>query len=343
MEPISYPLHPTVLQQRPVWARRPGRALTVLLVAVVGAVGVAGTLHNSRAGGVDAAHASAGALRSPAQFAVSQAPAAAAPFAKSALNLTAHAPTASGALGGSTALPAGATGQSARVEESGSLDLLVPGAEIGPDIGRLTALVAAYGGFVAATETQSASPGSPAEGTVTLQVPEPSFDALVSQAQHLGKVASLTTQATNVTGQYVDLQARITALQASRQQYLVIMTKATTVGSVLAVQSQLDNLQSDLEQLQGQLQLLDSETAYSTLAVTLSQKVVVPPPPKPRSGLSAAWGSAVNGFVGGFEDVLRIAGPLLFALVLLAGLWFSGRGLWRFKHRRSAQMPGEIV
>jgi hypothetical protein len=240
-------------------------------------------------------------------------------------------------------LPANATGQSARIEETGGLDLLVPETDISPDIGRLTALAAAYGGFVAATETQSASPGSPAEGTVTLQVPEASFDALLSQAQELGKVASLTTQATNVTGQYVDLQARITALEASRQQYLVIMTKATTVGSVLAVQSQLDNLQSELEQLQGQLQLLDSETAYSTLAVTLSQKVVVPPPLKPRSGLVAAWNSAVSGFVGGFEDVVRIAGPLLFALLLLAALWLSGRGLWRFKQRRAPQVPGDLA
>ncbi len=96
----------------------------------------------------------------------------------------------------------------------------------------------------------------------------------------------LTTSATDVTGQYVDLQARITALQDSRQQYLTIMAKATTVGGILAVQEQLQNLQSQLEQLQGQLQLLNNETTYATLAVTVSQKVVTPPPPRPESGLS---------------------------------------------------------
>lgn len=236
--------------------------------------------------------------------------------------------------GGLPALPAGTTGQSARVEETGGLDLAVHSSQIEPDIGRLTDLVAAYGGFVAGTQTQSASAGSPAQGTVELQVPEASFAAVLSQAQELGKVVSLTTQATDVTGQYVDLQARITALQASRQQYLTIMTRATTVGAVLSVQSQLDDLQSQLEQLQGQLQLLNSETAYSTLAVTLSQNVVVPPPPKPQSGLVAAWNSAVGGFVGGFEDVVRVAGPLLFALLLLGALWMAGRSLWRFRSRR---------
>jgi hypothetical protein len=232
------------------------------------------------------------------------------------------------------ALPAGTTGQSARVEETGGLDLVVRGSQIEPDLGRLTALVGAYGGFVAGTQTQSVSAGSPAQGTVELQVPEANFAAVLSQAQELGKVVSLTTQAIDVTGQYVDLQARITALQASHQQYLTIMTRATTVGAVLSVQSQLDDLQSQLEQLQGQLQLLDNETAYSTLAVTLSQNVVVPPPPKPEPGLVAAWNSAVGGFVGGFEDVVRVAGPLLFALLLLGALWMAGRSFWRFRRRR---------
>ena len=54
------------------------------------------------------------------------------------------------------------------------------------------------------------------------------------------QVSELTTKATDVTAQYVDLQSQITALEASRQQYLTIMTKASSIGDVLAVQAQLD-------------------------------------------------------------------------------------------------------
>jgi hypothetical protein len=320
--------------------------LAVLVVAFVAATGVAGTVRNSRGHG-DAAAAAAGERALPLESPVALHGLAKSALGSATFSVAASAPRApapggtSGASANQSAgalppLPAGTTGQSARVEETGGLDLLVRGSQIEPDIGRLTALVTAYGGFVAGTQTQSASPGNPAEGTVELQVPEASFATVLSQAQELGKVVSLTTQATDVTGQYVDLQARITALQASRQQYLTIMTRATTVGAVLSVQSQLDDLQSQLEQLQGQLQLLNSETTYSTLAVTLSQSVVVPPAPKAQSGLVAAWKSAVGGFVGGFEDVIRVAGPLLFALLLLGALWMAGRSLWRFRRRRGA-------
>jgi hypothetical protein len=226
-------------------------------------------------------------------------------------------------------------GQPPKIEETGGITLVVPNAQIQPDLSRVATLAVANGGFVASTQTQSSAPGTPAQGTITLQVPEASFNSVLAQVRGLGRVVMLTTSATDVTGQYVDLQARITALQDSRQQYLMIMAKATTVGGILAVQEQLQNLQSQLEQLQGQLQLLNNETTYATLAVTLSQKVVTPPPPRPEPGLLKAWDAAVGGFVAGFEGVVRVAGPLFFSLLLLAAVVLVGRWAWRFRPRRS--------
>jgi hypothetical protein len=231
---------------------------------------------------------------------------------------------------------ASADGQQTRVKESGAVTVIVPGSRIPYDVDRLMALALGDGGFVASTETQSATAGSPAQGTVTLQVPQASFTTALAQVRQLGKVESLNTTATDVTAQYVDLQAQITALEDSRQQYLTIMTKATTIGGILAVQAQLDNLQSQLQQLQGQQKVLDSETTYATLTVTLSQTVVAPSLPKPQSGLAKAWHAAVGGFVAGCEGVVRVAGPLLFAILLTLVLYLLARSSWRLCRRRSA-------
>ncbi len=220
-----------------------------------------------------------------------------------------------------------------RIEETGTLTVIVPKADIQADIGRLMALAEGLGGFVASTETQSASPG--ALGSVTLDVPVATFATAVSEARALGKVAMLSTQATDVTGRYVDLQAQITAAEDTRQQYLTIMSKAKTIGAILAVQAQLDDVDSQLQQLQGELKQLSSETTDATLTVTLTQKVVPPPPPKPVGSLLKAWRAAVGRFVAGFEAVVRVAGPLSFALLLLATLYFGGRVLWRLRRRRA--------
>ncbi len=228
-------------------------------------------------------------------------------------------------------LPAGAVGQSAKIEQTGTLGLIVGRDRLGPTMTRLTSLAGAFGGFVASSQTQSgAGTGGPPYGTITLQVPVDNFSAMLKEAQALGKTSSLTTKATDVTGQYVDLQARITALEASRQQYLTILAKATTVGDVLAVQEQLDGIQSQIEQLQGQLQVLTSETSYSTLTVTVGESTPPPPPsPLPESGLVRAWHDSIGGFVAGVEGVVRVAGPVLFALLCLGVLLVGGRVLWR--------------
>ena len=222
-------------------------------------------------------------------------------------------------------------GQSAKIEQTGTLGLSVGRRDLTRAMAQLGALAGTDGGFVANSQTQSGSGlGGPPLGTVTLQVPVDNFSAALKQAQRIGRTTSLTTKATDVTGQYVDLQSRIAALDASRQQYLTIMTQATTVGDVLAVQAQLDTIESQLEQLQGQLQVLTSETSYSTLTANVSEgSPPSPPSPLPESGMVQAWHESVGGFLAGVEGVVRVAGPVLFALVV--------------PRRRAGRRPGLVA
>lgn len=234
-------------------------------------------------------------------------------------------------------LPAGAVGQSSKVEESGSVDLTVGKSQLQAVLTKLMLLANANGGFVATSATQSGggSQATASYGSVTLQIPEASFADVLSEVQTFGTVTSLSSKGTDVTGQYVDLQSRITALQASRDQYLTIMSKASSIGDILSVQNQLDTIQSQIEQLQGQLAVLDNQTTYGTLAVSITERGSKPPsPPQPASGIGDAWRATVHGFVDGFEVLVRIAGPLLFVLLCLLGFGVLGRIGWRAARRR---------
>jgi hypothetical protein len=163
-----------------------------------------------------------------------------------------------------------------------------------------------------------------------LEVPEASFGAVLHDAQVLGKSLNLTTKATDVTGRYVDLQSRITSLQASRQQYLAILAKATSISDILAVQAQLDTLQSQIEQLQGQLAVLTNETTYSTLTVTVHEPLPAHrPAPHAPSGIDRAWHDSVRGFFAGVDGVVGAAGPALFVVLSLGVVALVGRLLWR--------------
>lgn len=338
---------PLRLRARPPRSRPPTARILVVLVLVLVATG--GFLGALSPGVPGPEHSAAGFEGAPRLGAT-----------KSAADVTNGPPSAFGAAvpaaqksalsGSSVAVGARSTagapssaGQTStlqpRIEENGSAYVVVPGPQLSGDLDKLMSLATAVGGFVASTSTQSAGAGSPAQVTASLEVPVGAFASVSSEVRDLGRVTSFSTSADDVTGQYVDLQSQITALQDSRQQYLTIMTKATTVGAILAVQAQLDDVDNQLQQLQGQLQVMNNETTYAMLNVTLSQRTVPPPVRHPASGLTKAWNSAVSGFVDGFYGVVRIAGPLIFALLLATALVLAGRWGWRLRRRPPAPGP----
>jgi hypothetical protein len=240
-----------------------------------------------------------------------------------------------------TLASAQAPNSSLRVEEIGTIRLTVGATKFQSTLSQLTDFATTDGGFVASTQSHIGTKAnhSFSTGTIVLQVPEHHFTMLVDQVRHAGFATSVVTSANDVSGQYVDLQARISALKVSRAQYLKIMTRTNSINGILSVQNQLNSIQSQIEQLQAQLNLLNSETTFATLTVSLSQTGHGGNTPKhAATGVDKAWHESLHGFAAGFEWLIRIAGPLLFALLLLAALAMLGRVIWRATERRRSRI-----
>jgi len=146
------------------------------------------------------------------------------------------------------------------------------------------------------------------------------------------KVEKEQSSATDVTEEYVDLQARQRNLEATALQFQALLTKATTVDETLKVQAQLNNVQSDLERIKGKLNYYDQRSAYSTISVTI---LPVPVPVKPdpvkpvatwsfSRSVQEAWNRSVNGLQNVADAIITVAIggwwieiPLVFAIVFL--------------------------
>lgn len=263
-----------------------------------------------------------------------------APFLDRAPSFSSNQDVASGrVIGGTGAVMTSSivANSSLKVREVGSVDLSVDAKKFQSALDGLAAFATADGGFVANSQMRTGTKlsGTYSSGSIVIQVPQHNFTKLVGQVKRVGHATSVVTSSTDVTGQYVDLRARISALQASRQQYLTIMARTTTTGGILAVQSQLDSLQSQIEQLQGQMNLLNSQTTYASLTVSVTVAGSHPnTTPRLASGISKAWHDSIAGFVAGVEWLIRIAGPMLFAVACLAALGILGRFAWRESRRR---------
>jgi hypothetical protein len=225
-----------------------------------------------------------------------------------------------------TAAPTAALTDTARVVRTGALDLRVKAHTFGPTIGRITTIAAGAGGFISDEKTyESAAVPS---GTVTLRVPSARFNMTVEKLRALGTVVSASTEGVDVTGEYIDLGARLTAATATRDQYLTVLAHATNIGDILSVQDRIQSVQTQIEQLQGQINQLNNQATYGTITASLSEPGPTPAPPmRPHheSGVAVAWGNARRGFSQRVEGLISHSGSaLVVVLGLVVGLLLVG-------------------
>jgi hypothetical protein len=223
-----------------------------------------------------------------------------------------------------------------RVVKTGVLDLQVRKGEVSNTLDDVADIAVALRGYVESSRTSEGTL-SPS-GRVTMRVPVDAFQDAVDRARALGKapgakVLGLQTSGEDVTGRYVDLQARIHALQQTRDTFLDLLAKAQTIGETLSVQQRVTDVQTQIEQLQGQLKVLASQSSMSTLTVTVDQKAVATTVPGEKSGIHKAFDRSVDRFVNGVEAIVAGTGPVLLAILVIAALWFGGRFGYRVLRR----------
>ncbi|HEY1455299.1 MAG TPA: DUF4349 domain-containing protein [Candidatus Dormibacteraeota bacterium] len=189
-------------------------------------------------------------------------------------------------------------------------------------------LVESEQGYIAGTDAQS----SPAvdnqirTGVISFMVPAANFDATIDVLSKVGKVQGEHITGTDVSAQYVDLRARLANAQAQRLAMLTLLTKATTISDIISVQTQIGQITGQIEQLEGQIKYLDDNTAFSSIAVTLTESGVVPQTASSDSwGFATALSEAAHNFVATVNYVIAGLGALGPILVLV-GLGYL---IWR--------------
>ncbi|WP_242606455.1 DUF4349 domain-containing protein [Protofrankia symbiont of Coriaria ruscifolia] len=236
--------------------------------------------------------------------------------------------------------PARPAGAEPRIVRTGSMSLEVRPGGVDAAVAAVSTAAKGLGGYLASLDssgTPSTSDDDDQHANVTLRVPTGSFDELRGQVGRIGEVRASTVSSQDVTGVYVDLQSRLKALGSSRDTYVALLGKAGSIGEILAVQQQIDNVQVQIEQLEGRRQVLADSSDLATLTVRISEQgtsATRPDPDGDDDGLAGALRLSWDRFTGGVAVIVGLVGPAVLIL-LLAGAGFGGyRILRRVRHRR---------
>lgn len=169
------------------------------------------------------------------------------------------------------------------------------------------------GGYIGASQTENVDDRPVA--TITYRVPvdrwEESLDLLRKIAGPSTKVLNERTDAVEVTGAVVDLEARIKNLRSSEAALQEISASAARVSDVLEVQAQLTSVRGQIEQLTAQLTQLEDQASYATLTAGFSMPIVAVQVATERWEPSVVVDEATASLV----DILQA--------LTTAGIWFA--------------------
>jgi Domain of unknown function (DUF4349) len=173
--------------------------------------------------------------------------------------------------GGSGGSPPNAPVDGAKIVRTGSLELQV--ADLAVAVATGHDKVVGLGGYVG--QSRESNDGDRSLASVTYRIPVDRWDDARSALRRLAaKVVNEQTDAIEVTGQLIDLNARIDNLRASEKALQAILEKAAKVQDILDVEARLSDVRGQIEQLDAQRAHLSDQAALGTLAVTYRLPVV---------------------------------------------------------------------
>lgn len=217
-------------------------------------------------------------------------------------------------------------------------------------IAGLMEMLEQYGGWIESSSLSGANYYSISRGNsgnrsayYTLRIPSDKFETMMTSLSQLGNVPYTHTYSENVTAQYYDTQARLTAYETQEARLLEMMEKAETVSDVITIEEKLTELRYQIESLQSTLNNWDRQVNYSSLYVTVDEVGEYTPQPQ-QSYLQELWQALTGAFknLGSFfKDFLVFLVSAIPTIIVLVVLFFIFRPIYRkVKARRKARKAG---
>lgn len=152
-----------------------------------------------------------------------------------------------------------------------------------------------FGGSVQ-NQDQSNSDGV-SYANIAARVPADKLDAYLEAIKGIGEVQYLNVSAADVTPQVLDIEARISSLEASIARLKVLQAQAGNVTDLIAIETELANRQGELDSLKSQRDYYADQVAMSTVTISLT----------PTSAQGIVTPDFLGGLANGWQALLNVA------------------------------------
>ena len=197
----------------------------------------------------------------------------------------------------------------------------------------LDAALSEAGGYLESSSEYSDT-GSSRSVSLTFRVPEENYQSFLDAVAEAGNVTYKSQQADDVTTQYMDVETRLSNLEAQRTRLQELQAQADNLSDLLQIESSLTDVQSQIESWQSQLNWYSDQVQQCTVYVNLSEVQTYTPTNEGFfTRVGTAFAEGWSNFVSGLQQLaVSLAGAWPVVVLVIAAA--AGVLFWRKKHRK---------
>lgn len=189
---------------------------------------------------------------------------------------------------------------------------------------KLEAILAEVKGYVAKSD-ESGRTGMMRSGTWKVRVPVVKFHEFLARVQTFGELVSKTSDAQDVTEEFVDTEARLKNLKAEEVVLnKLLQEKAQNTADLLAFRQQITSVREQIERYEARLKTLSRLTSMTTIDVVMREDKKFTPDSAPSFGtsLGRTFSDSVDALLNLGKGVVHLLVALApWSPLILLGLW----------------------
>ena len=126
----------------------------------------------------------------------------------------------------------------------------------------------------------------------TVRIPEAKLETFISKVGDNGNITNISQNIRDITLEYVDVAGRISTLESELERLNELLSEASSIEDVLAIESKISDVRYELESYQSQMNSYDNQIDYSTVNIKILEVDVVS-----ASQSDSAWEQIQSGFM----------------------------------------------
>lgn len=193
--------------------------------------------------------------------------------------------------------------------------------------------IKSFDGYVISENTQNTE--SQLTSSLNIKVPAPQFDRMLAKLANLAmRVDYQNIETQDVTAEYIDVETRLSNSQKVEQTYIKLLQRANSIEDILKIEQKLGEIRTEIESTQGRLKYLNNQVSYSTINLSVYQKLEYK---FIAEKLPSFWERLKSSIISGWRGIVAFVLFLikLWPLWILVALgWYGWKRFMRIRRKK---------